>query len=117
MRLLLPYCNQISVIKVITFLSGAAKEIYGAMYPDEPFLSRAPDPEEILLGGEEESEQQQNSGGSEKSDQPISGENEPSQPITDSDRALQPITDEEVERQPTIGAQGEPISEEKENNR
>ena len=39
------------------------------MYPDEPFLPRAPDPEEIVLGGDEESEQ------------PIRSEETPNQPM------------------------------------
>lgn len=30
-----------------------AKEIFKAMYPDEDFLPRAPDPEEIILEGDE----------------------------------------------------------------
>jgi len=31
-------------------------EIYTAMFPDQPFLPRAPDPEEIIIGEEEEKE-------------------------------------------------------------
>ena len=36
-----------------------ARQIYSAMYPDDPFLPRAPDPEEIILGEPDDSENQE----------------------------------------------------------
>jgi hypothetical protein len=72
-----------------SFIRGAARDIYGAMYPGESFLPRAPDPEEILLGGEEESEQQ-----------PILDETAQDQPITSGDEAPDPpITDAQMPEQ------------------
>jgi hypothetical protein len=66
-----------------SFILGAARDIYGAMYPGESFLPRAPDPEEILLGGEEDSEQQPILDETAQ-DQPItSGEEAPDQPMID----------------------------------
>ena len=35
------------------FISLQAKEIFKSMYPNEDFLPRAPDPEEIVLEGDE----------------------------------------------------------------
>lgn len=31
-----------------------AKAIFKSMYPDDEFLPRAPDPEEIIIGGDDE---------------------------------------------------------------
>ncbi len=68
---------------------GAARDIYGAMYPGEPFLPRAPDPEEILLGGEEDSEQQ-----------PILDETAQGQSLTCSEEAPdQPMADVQMPEQ------------------
>ena len=36
-----------------------AKKIYASMYPDEPFLPRAPDPDEIILGDPAEDNDEQ----------------------------------------------------------
>lgn len=35
------------------FFASKAKNIFKSMYPDEDFLPRAPDPEEIVLEGDE----------------------------------------------------------------
>ena len=48
-----------------------ARNLYANMFPEEPFLPRAPDPEEIILGGDpaggdEEEEDEKNSSNHEK---------------------------------------------------
>ena len=36
-----------------------ARNLYANMFPEEPFLPRAPDPEEIILGGDPAGEEEQ----------------------------------------------------------
>jgi len=38
---------------------ASAKKIYASMFPDEPFLPRAPDPDEIILGDPAEDNDEQ----------------------------------------------------------
>lgn len=50
------YVRQKSPLKynfVQSFFRSQAKSIFKSMYPDEDFLPRAPDPEEIVLEGDE----------------------------------------------------------------
>jgi hypothetical protein len=65
------------------------------MYPGEPFLPRAPDPEEILLGGEEDSEQQPILDETAQGQPITSGEEAPDPPITDAQMPEQLSTDTE----------------------